>query len=449
MLYTSLFLFFLLPFFLFFYFSVKRGYRNLFILIFSLVFIFLFDSRAVILILFSITVNYLLARLIYRKKRRIFFVLSLLFNLSLLALYKYIPSLISFVGIDRKASLPLGISFYTFSAISYLSDVFKNRYAPEKNFVSFALWLSFFPTVFAGPIVRYSQISEKIISRRESAELFSSGISRFCIGLSKKLILADSLFSLCTVYRGSAEKDLLFLLIFIAAYTLYIYYDFSGYSDMAIGVSLMIGFEIPENFNYPYISKSVSEFFRRWHITLSLFFRDYVYIPLGGNRVSFLRHIMNILCVWLLTGLWHGASLPFLLWGIYFGVILIFEKYVFSKIKLPSFVSHVSLILTVSFGFLIFSSESLSSFLSDLYILSGRAGIFSDVSLYYLKGSFLLLIISSVGATPLIKKLFGLLYERVAYFDLVAKPLLVLLSLFLCTAFSVSGSFTPLLYANF
>jgi alginate O-acetyltransferase complex protein AlgI len=158
---------------------------------------------------------------------------------------------------------------------------------------------------------------------------------------------------------------------------------------------------------------------------------------------------MNILCVWLLTGLWHGASLPFLLWGIYFGVILIFEKYVFSKIKLPSFVSHVSLILTVSFGFLIFSSESLSSFLSDLYILSGKAGIFSDVSLYYLKGSFLLLIISSVGATPLIKKLFGLLYERVAYFDLVAKPLLVLLSLFLCTAFSVSGSFTPLLYANF
>ena len=218
---------------------------------------------------------------------------------------------------------------------------------------------------------------------------------------------------------------------------------------MAIGVSLMIGFEIPENFNYPYISKSVSEFFRRWHITLSLFFRDYVYIPLGGNRVSFLRHIMNILCVWLLTGLWHGASLPFLLWGIYFGVILIFEKYLFSKIKLPAFVLHLSLILTISFGFLIFSSESLSSLLSDLYILSGRAGIFSDISLYYFRGSFLLITLSEIGTTPLIKRLFEHLFERVAYFDVIAKPILVLLALFLCTAFSVSGSFTPLLYANF
>ena len=340
--------------------------------------------------------------------------------------------------------LPLGISFFTFQTMSYSIDVYRGNIKYEKNFINFMTYVCMFPQLVAGPIVRYSDISKELQKREHSFKNFSEGIFRFLTGLFKKVLIANYMgliFDL--IAKNTSSISLATAWIGAICYTFQIFFDFSGYSDMAIGLGKMLGFNYPENFNYPYISKSITEFWRRWHITLSVWFKDYVYIPLGGNRVSKKRHIFNLFLVWFLTGLWHGASWNFVIWGLYFFVLLILEKYLFSKIKIPNFLAHIITLFLIIISWVIFAFDDLNVLTTYLGKMFVNKSIVDNSTIFFLKNYIILFIVAIICSTPIIKKL-----KPKKYF----KPLIVVVYLFLFTitiASLVSDSYNPFLYFRF
>ena len=459
MLFSSLsFLYYFLPAVLIVYFLVPDRGKNLVLLVASLLFYGWGEPKYVALMLLTITLFYLcgLAMSRWPEWKRAFLVLSVVLGAALLGVFKYADFAVSTVNAVfgcriplLRLALPVGISFYTFQCISYAADVYRGDAAPQRNFVAFGAYVSMFPQLIAGPIVRYVDVAPAISHRRHSREEAAMGLRRFLVGLGKKILLANQLGALIESYRASAEKTVLFAWLYAAAFALQIYFDFSGYSDMAIGLGRILGFRFPENFDYPYCSRSVTEFWRRWHRSLGAWFRDYVYIPLGGSRVSRIKWVRNILVVWMLTGLWHGASWNFVLWGLLFAGLLLLEKAVPGLKKLPGILGSVYVVLIVTLSFVLFNADSLSQAGTDLQSLFGLAGLpgVNGESLYFLRSNLVLLLVSAVGATPWPRRLYEKL--RGAPATAVAEPIALILLLLVCTAYLVDGSFNPFLYFRF
>ena len=460
MLFSSLsFLYYFLPCVLILYFIAPRSLKNSVLLFSSLFFYAWGEPKTVLLMLLAILCGYIFALLIERcrgrRLSRLFLILSIAVSAGILGFFKYadffIQNFNALTGLSLpllRVALPIGISFYTFQLISYTVDVYRGVPA-RRNFIDLAAYIALFPQLIAGPIVRYSQIAEQLSSRRHSLEKAALGIRRFVLGLGKKVLLANALGQLCEVFRASQDKSVLFFWLYAAANMLHIYFDFSGYSDMAIGLGKLFGFDFPENFNYPYISRSITEFWRRWHISLGSWFRDYVYIPMGGNRVSRPRWLLNILVVWLLTGFWHGAAWNFIVWGLFFAVFLILEKlWLQNWLEKAPVLRRVYVLFIVMLSFIIFSADDMGQALSSLASLFGAGGLplLSAEFLYTLKSYALLLIIAVIGATPLPARLFRRLGDRLqSWLEIPA----LLLILALSTAYLVDGSFNPFLYFRF
>lgn len=456
------FLYFFLPLTLTAYAVCPKKIKNAVLLIFSLLFYWWGEPKYVLLMVFTITFCYFAGIIIENRrnspKGKLLLSFSVAVPLGLLALFKYADFLLgsvnSLTGADiplLKLALPIGISFYTFQAISYLIDVYRNDVPAQRNYISLATYVTLFPQLIAGPIVRYTTVAEDLKERKHTAEKISYGIFRFVVGLGKKVLIANLLGSLCTAYRESSEPSVVFAWIYACSFALQIYFDFSAYSDMAIGIGKIFGFRFLENFNYPFISKSITEFWRRWHISLGSWFRDYVYIPLGGNRVKPLRQIFNILVVWCLTGLWHGAAWTFMAWGLYFGILLIIEKLFLKKYleKLPSALQHIYVLIFVLISFVLFNADSFTMALSDIKLMFGLGGLplISDDTVYNLSSYAVLLIIAFFGATPLVKRLAEKLKDR--SFTFILEAVTVAVILILSTAYLVDGSFNPFLYFRF
>ena len=408
----------------------------------------------------SIITTYVFGILIdkHSKYKKLFLILSIIISLGILVYFKYIDFLITNINlwltnkIDLiNVILPIGISFYTFQLISYIADVYNRKAKVQKNILKLAMYVSLFPQLIAGPIVRYTTIEEQIEKREYSLEKFSLGIRRFIIGLGKKVLIANVLGELIQIFLVSNEKSILFYWIYAIANMLQIYFDFSGYSDMAIGLGKMFGFEFLENFNYPYIATSITDFWRKWHISLSSWFRDYVYIPLGGNRVSKIKWLRNILIVWLLTGLWHGAAWNFIIWGIYFGILLIIEKLFLGKYleKLPKIIQRLYTLIIVMISFIIFSGENTNQILQNLKGLIGinNIPIITEESLYYFKSYIVTIIIGIIGATPILKNIAN--SKKIHSIINILEPIFLLLILVVCTSYIIDGSFNPFLYFRF
>ncbi|MBR2893775.1 MAG: MBOAT family protein [Clostridia bacterium] len=456
------FLYVFLPVTLLCYLIAPRKAKNVVLLFFSLLFYWWGEPKYTILMLFTITFCYAAGRLIENKKGtragKAMLTVSVAVPLGLLAVFKYADFFIgtanSLTGADiplLKLALPIGISFYTFQALSYVVDVYRGDTPAQRSWINLATYVVLFPQLIAGPIVRYTTVAEDLSTRSHSMENVALGIRRFVYGLGKKVLIANLLGSLCTAYRESGDPSVLFSWMYAISFSLQIYFDFSAYSDMAIGIGKILGFRFLENFNYPYISKSITEFWRRWHISLGSWFRDYVYIPLGGNRVKPLRQIFNILVVWCLTGFWHGAGWTFMSWGLYFGVLLIIEKLFLKKYleKAPSFLQHFYVVFIVIISFVLFNADTFTMAFSDLKAMFGAAGLplYSADTLYNLRSYGVLLIMAFIGATPLVKNI-GKKIEGTKI-STVLEPLSVAVILIICTAYLVDGSFNPFLYFRF
>ena len=455
------FLFYFLPAVLILYFLAPNRLKNTVLLICSLFFYAWGEPRYVVLMIASILLYYGFGLGIdYTKFKRTFLVASILTGIGMLGVFKYadffIDSLNTFTGASLpllKLALPIGISFYTFQCISYTIDVYRGHTAAQRNLIDFGTYVALFPQLIAGPIVRYVDIEKELRQRENGWNNIIAGLPRFLVGLGKKVLLANQFGLLTKLFRSSASPSVLFCWMYAIAFTLHIYFDFSGYSDMAIGLGRIFGFHFPENFDYPYISRSITEFWRRWHMTLGGWFRDYVYIPLGGNRVSRGRWVVNILIVWMLTGLWHGAAWNFVLWGLLYAVMLLLEKWVPELKKLPAILRHSYVLLTVVLGFVLFNASGLSQAGSDLAGLFGFGGLpgVTTESLYYLRSYGPLFIMGIIGATPLLAHLRRTLAakpltERCLS---VAEPVALGVLLLICTAYLVDGSFNPFLYFRF
>lgn len=467
MLFSSIsFLYYFLPVTILVYFISKNKYKNLILLLASLFFYFYGEPGYTLLMIISAFSGYIHGVLIdkYRntKYSKVFLVSSLVISLGILIVFKYgdfIISNINYISSTNikllKLALPIGISFYTFQILSYVVDVYTNRAKVCKSFIDFATYVCLFPQLIAGPIVRYTTIQEELNNRTHSFEKFAYGVNRFIIGLSKKVIIANNLGMLVDIISNDTGKSILSYWIVAIAFPLQIYYDFSGYSDMAIGLGRMFGFHFLENFNYPYISKNITEFWRRWHISLSSFFRDYVYIPLGGNRVSKNRWIFNIFAVWCLTGLWHGDSWNFVLWGLYFAVLLVIEKLFLKDIieKLPSFLQHIYAKFFIIISFVIFNNENIKDMFSSLYNMFNFRGLhlYNEFSTYYLKSYAVILVISIIGATPLLKNIIVKVSNRSTgeKFISIINPIFNMILLIIVTSYLIDGSFNPFLYFRF
>lgn len=467
---SSVFLFLFLPIVLILYFNpiVKnRTYRNIVLLLASLFFYAWGEPVFVLLMVASIVVNWLIGLAMERSdKKKTWLILSVVWNLSLMFVFKYLTFVLSNVELllhrniaDIEISLPLGISFFTFQILSYIFDLYYGNTKVQRNCYKFALYVSMFPQLVAGPIVRYEQIAYEIDHRQENMEDFSLGMTRFVYGLGKKVLLsnymgtiADNMFCLSANSNLSAASAWLGGI----AYTLQIYYDFSGYSDMAIGLGKMFGFHFLENFNYPYISKSITEFWRRWHISLSSWFREYVYIPLGGNRRGVAKQVRNIAVVWLLTGIWHGASWNFVLWGVYYGALLLLEKFVFAGVlkRLPKIFRSVYTLFFVVVGWIIFAFDNMSVGLQYLKTMFTGAGCgFADSNTIYLLYNYaILFVILILGSTQLPKKAAGWCIQKLgkASWITVAARMVFYAGIFLLTvAYLVDASYNPFLYFRF
>ena len=458
---SLLFLFFYLPVTLAVYYLAPPRWRNLWLFIVNLVFYGWGEPVYVLLMVISISVNYAAGYLVDRRrdKGKLILALNAVINLGLLFFFKYYDFLalnlsqIPGLGFLHPlgVTLPIGISFYTFQNMSYPIDVYRGDARSQRSFIRYGTYVALFPQLIAGPIVRYKDIAEQLDSRKETKAKFASGVCRFCVGLSKKVLLANNIGALWDVYKAMDPASLSAADAWLGAlaFTFQIYFDFSGYSDMAIGLGRMLGFDFVENFNYPYISRSVTEFWRRWHISLSTWFRDYVYIPLGGNRRGKGRQILNLLIVWTLTGIWHGASWNFLLWGLYYALLLILEKvFLYEKLeKAPGWVGHVYALILVIVGWVLFSIEDLTGCV--LYLRSmffGGAGLCSRTFFYYLRSFAPGIAVMILGSTPLAKKLYARLPQGVSR---ILSPVLVLASLLLCTAYLVDSTYNPFLYFRF
>jgi len=460
MLFSSIpFLYYFLPLVMAVYFLVPRRGKNTVLLLSSLVFYGWGEPKLLFLMVFTIVLFWgcglAMGRAGEQRQKKFWLLVSVIISVALLGLFKYadffIGSFNTLTGLGLpmlRLALPVGISFYTFQCLSYTIDVYRGNVPPQKNILSFGAYVSMFPQLIAGPIVRYSDIARQLEHRTHNREMAFAGLRRFLIGLGKKVILADNFALLIKLFRESGEKSVLFYWLYAIAFLFNIYFDFSGYSDMAIGIGRIFGFHFLENFNYPYLSKSVTEFWRRWHITLGSWFRDYVYIPMGGNRVSRGRWVFNILTVWMLTGLWHGATWNFVLWGLFFGILLMIEKWVPALQKLPGQLRHGYVLLAVILSFVLFNADSLSMAGQDLAGLFGiGVGLVSPAAVYYLKSYAVLFIIGIVGATPVVKQA----AERIdrTKFGSILEPAVLALLLLVCTAYLVDGSFSPFLYFRF
>ncbi len=454
------FLFYFLPAVLAVYFLVPTKLKNAVLLVFSLVFYAWGEPVYVFLMIFTIALFYGCGLAVDRAQstagKKLWLTVSVAIGLALLGVFKYADFLLSnintLLGTNiplLHLALPIGISFYTFQCISYVVDVYRGDAQVQKNIVSFGAYVSLFPQLIAGPIVRYVDVDRQLRSRSHSWQEIGLGLRRFLLGLAKKILIANQLGELCSLFRASDEKSLLFYWVYAIAFSLHIYFDFSGYSDMAIGLGRIFGFRFMENFNYPYLSKSIAEFWRRWHISLGSWFRDYVYIPLGGNRVSKSRWMFNILVVWLLTGLWHGAAWNFVLWGLLYAVFLLLEKWVPALQKLPQALRRGYTLLVVVVGFVLFNATDLSQALSDVSGMFGFGNVpaVTAQTVYYLKSYALVLIFALIGATPLVKTLAGKLENT--KIGAVLEPILLIALLLVCTAYLVDGSFNPFLYFRF
>ena len=460
------FLYYFLPLVLAVYFLVPRGAKNAVLFASSLLFYAWGEPRFCVFMLLSIAQGYVFGRLIERNRKhtrrsKLFLTASVCLSLGLLGYCKYADFFISSLNAVTGASikllhvvLPIGISFYTFQILSYVVDVYRGSVPAQKSFLKLGTYIAMFPQLIAGPIVRYAEIAPQLDSRQTTLEDVSSGACRFVIGLSKKVLLANVLYGLVTAFQQSRDLSVLYFWLYAVSFALQLYFDFSGYSDMAIGLGRIFGFRFSENFNYPYISASITEFWRRWHISLGSWFRDYVYIPLGGNRVSKAKWLRNILVVWMLTGLWHGASWNFVLWGLGFAVLLVAEKLVCGRLLQRTHVlKHVYTLLLVTLSFVLFNADSVSKAVSQLGAMFGAGGLplVSTEGVYYLKSYAGTFLFAAIGATPLVsnaisrfgKTRFG------AQALTVLQPLVMLALLAACTAFLVDGSFNPFLYFRF
>ena len=463
MLFSSIpFLFYFLPCVLLVYFVVPQKGRNAVLLAASLFFYGWGESKFLLFMVFAIVQGYVFARLIARGRgKKLFLALSLVLSFALLAYCKYadffLENFNAVTGLSLpllKIALPIGISFYTFQIASYEIDVYRGDVAAQRNFIDFAAYVAMFPQLIAGPIVRYRDIAPQLKERTHSLEAAASGASRFAVGLAKKVLIANVLAQLVSAYKASAEQTVLYAWLYAIAFTLQIYFDFSGYSDMAIGLGRIFGFTFPENFAYPYISKSITEFWRRWHISLGTWFRDYLYIPLGGSRCSRARHIFNILVVWMATGFWHGAAWNFIFWGLVYAVLLIAEKFfLLPALKKGSVLPHIYVLLAVTLGFVLFDASSVSDalhWLGALFGVGAAPGLGTE-AVYMLRSYGVVLALAALGATPLPARLLKRAQEAkpLAPVMAVAAPLSTLALLALCTAFLVDGSFNPFLYFRF
>ena len=459
MLFSSIpFLYYFLPAVLILYFAVPRKLKNAVLLLFSLFFYGWGEPKYLALMVVTVASFYGCGLAIERAKtqgwKKLWLTVAVVIGIALLTVFKYadffLQSFAAVTGLSvplLRLALPIGISFYTFQCLSYAVDVYRGNVAAQRNIISFGAYVALFPQLIAGPIVRYVDVARELENRTTTLEDAVYGVRRFLVGLSKKIILANQLGQLTELFRASNEKSVLFHWMYAVAFMLHIYFDFSGYSDMAIGLGRIFGFHFIENFNYPYLSKSVTEFWRRWHMSLGSWFRDYVYIPMGGNRVSKGRWVFNILTVWMLTGLWHGASWNFVLWGLFFAALLLLEKLVPALLKLPVPVRRVYVLLAVAVSFVLFNASDLSQAAGDIAGLFGAGLPVTTVeSIYYLRSYAGVFLLSILGATPLVKQLAGRIPEKVAA---VLEPLVLAALLLVCTAYLVDGSFNPFLYFRF
>ena len=455
---SILFIYYFLPILLIIYFLAPNKYKNLILLIFSLLFYFLGEPKYIVILLLSCFINYYLSKQIEkRKQHKLFLTISLTYNIGQLLVFKYTDFFINNVNniFNTKIPfmyivMPIGISFFTFQVIAYMIDVYNQKHKSAKNIIDFMTYVCLFPQLVAGPIVRYIDIENELYSRTNSIDKFSEGIKRFVIGLGKKVLLANVL--------GEFSKALITETVISSwlkpiAYTLQIYFDFSGYSDMAIGLGLMFGFKFLENFNYPLIASSITDFWRRWHISLSSWFKDYVYIPLGGNRVNKIKWIRNLFVVWFLTGFWHGANWNFIIWGLYFGVILVIEKLFIGKyISKTKIFKYIYSLLIIVISFLIFNSTSVNEIFNSLknMFFINKIDIINKETIYYLKSYLILLIVAIISATPLLKTIILKLKQtKIKKIIDVLEPITYIILLIISTAFLIDESFNPFLYFRF
>lgn len=467
------FLFYFLPCVLLLYFLIPKKGRNVVLLLASLIFYAWGESVYIFLMLFSIVLGYIAGILLQKSREKNWKIITpkavlvgaVVAFAGIFIYCKYTDFFIDNFNAVTGLSVPLlhivlpvGISFYTFQIISYLVDVYRREAVPQYNIISLGTYIAMFPQLIAGPIVRYSTINGQIENRKSTAEMIESGICRFIVGLSKKVLVANELGALCEVFRSSQDKSVLFYWIYAIAFSLHIYFDFSGYSDMAIGLGKIFGFSFTENFNYPFIAGSITEFWRRWHISLGSWFRDYVYIPLGGNRVSALKWFRNILIVWMFTGLWHGAAWNFLVWGLYFCVLLIIEKkWLYAYLQKEGILKHIYVVILLIISFVIFNAADMTQAMTDIGGMFGfgELPLISKEALYYLRSYGMTLLIAVVGSTPvasvgfykLQRKMDGRGWQNSLCSGI--KTIVVLILFFLSTAYLVDGSFNPFLYFRF
>ena len=466
MLFSSIpFLYYFLPSVLMLYFIAPKKLKNTVLMLSSLVFYGWGEPKYVILMIASIVIGYFSGILIeafsQKKASKLFLGISVTVNLGFLAYFKYadffIENFNAVTGLSLsllRIALPIGISFYTFQILSYTIDVYRRNVRAQRNIINLAAYITMFPQLIAGPIVRYSDIEAQLKERTHSFENFSKGARRFIIGLGKKILIANSLGELCDIFKVSDDKSILFYWLYAVAFGLHVYFDFSGYSDMAIGLGRIFGFEFNENFNYPFISKSATEFWRRWHMSLGTWFRDYVYIPLGGNRVSKPRWFFNIFVVWFLTGFWHGAAWNFIIWGLFFAIVLIIEKLLLLKyLNKTNVLSRIYTLVAVGISFVIFNATDMKEAFSYIggMLGAGNTPLVSTEFFYYLKSYAVTIIIGIIGATPIVKRLFKKIFEnsRASKFIWVLEPVGLVVLLAVMTAFLVDGSFNPFLYFRF
>lgn len=484
------FLYYFLPPVLILYFLVPARVKNAVLLSASLFFYGWGEPKFLVMMVLSILAGYVFGLLIdhadQMAAKKLWLVLSVSFSIFMLGWFKYVDFFIvnfhALTGLSTplfKIALPIGISFYTFQLLSYTVDVYRGETPAQKNPITLAAYVALFPQLIAGPIVRYSDVASQLNHRRHSFEMIAEGIRRFVFGISKKVLIANALGELCNTFRGSTDQSVLFFWMYAAAFTLHIYFDFSGYSDMAIGLGRIFGLRFLENFNYPYIASSITDFWRRWHISLGSWFRDYVYIPMGGNRVSKARWLFNILAVWFLTGFWHGAAWNFIAWGLFYAVLLVLEKLWLLKKLEPEnpsiytrFFRRVYVMFFVIIGFVIFNAESMGQAMADLSSMFGLSGanltagtgIWSGVdrtvgklpftsveTMYHLRSYLVTFLIAVIAATPLPRKLVQTLRQNdhVRMALDIAEPLILMALMFLVTACLVDGSFNPFLYFRF
>lgn len=461
---TVFFLFVFLPIVLIIYFVVPKKFKNLILFVSSLIFYAWGEPIYVCIMIFSTLVDYTIGMLIHKNdkneiRRKLLLLTSITINIGMLAIFKYsdffIVNINNIFKLDislMNLPLPIGISFYTFQTLSYTIDVYKRKVDVQKNIISFGTYVALFPQLIAGPIVRYITVSKEINERKVTSESFANGIIRFIQGLAKKVLIANNVGQIWSIIKesGISTMPTITAWIGIICFGLQIYFDFSGYSDMAIGLGKMFGFNFDENFNYPYTSKSITEFWRRWHISLSTWFKEYIYIPLGGNRKGLLKQIRNILIVWFLTGFWHGAEWNFIFWGIYFGVILIIEKVFLFKFleKIPKVFSHIYTLLLIIFGWVLFDFTNISDmfiFIKNMFGLSSN-GMLDSQTIYYIYTNIFIIVLAIIACTPLPK----IIMEKIYSSKFKYLTIIIYISMFiLSVAYLVDSTYNPFLYFRF